>query len=346
MSNDNINIEYNRIGYSKHGAKKLDIKDFIVKYNALMILIVLIILSSMLTDTFFTMQNLSNLLRQSIPLLLVSIGMLLVILTGGIDLSVGSVAAVGGMVLSMALTSWEFTSVGGLLLGLSVSAIFGLALGAVSGFLVSYSRMAPFVATLAMMTMARGLAYMLTNGQPVRLPFGQASTEILTGFGSKTIPYIGIPWPILLGLIIVVFFYLIMKHTVFGRLLIATGSNETAVLLAGINVKKYKFFAYAICGLLSSIAGIVVTSRSSVGVPITGTGFELDAIAACVIGGASLAGGKGTVMNTLIGVLILALIGNIMNLLSVPDYPQQVIKGAIIIGAVFLQSVSSKKTTV
>lgn len=346
MSDENINIQNNRLSYGNQVIKKFDLKDFIVKYNAIFILIVLIIFSSMLSDAFFTTQNVSNLVRQSIPLFLVSIGMLLVILTGGIDLSVGSVAAVSSMVLSIALTSWGFTSIGGLLIGIVISMIFGAALGSITGYLVAYSRMAPFVTSLAMMTMARGLAFMLTNGQPVRLPLEQESTKIVNVFGNKLIPGIGIPWPIVLGVIVVIIFFLIMKYTALGRLLIATGSNETAVLLSGINVKKYKFFAYAIGGLLSSLAGIVLTSRSSVGVPVTGTGLELDAIAACVIGGASLVGGKGSVINTVIGVLILALISNIMNLLSIPDYPQQVIKGAIIIGSIFLQSVNSKKATV
>ncbi|RST61773.1 ABC transporter permease [Siminovitchia terrae] len=323
----------------------MHIKDFLLKYNVVLMLLILIVSSSLLSDVFFTSQNISNLLRQSIPLLLVSVGMLLVIITGGIDLSVGSVAALGSMVVSIALTNWGFASSSSLLLAILISAAVGLALGSVSGLLVSYSGMAPFVVTLAMMTMARGISYMLTNGQPVRLPLEQSSTQILSSFGSKSMPLLGIAWPILLGIVVVLIFYLLMKYTALGRLLIATGSNETAVLFAGINPKKYKFFAYAVCGMLSAIAGIIVTSRSGVGVPVTGVGLELDAIAACVIGGASLAGGRGTVINTVIGVLILVLIGNIMNLLSVPDYPQQVIKGLIIIGAVFLQSVESKKAT-
>jgi ribose transport system permease protein len=141
----------------------------------------------------------------------------------------------------------------------------------------------------------------------------------------------------------VVAFILVTRYTTFGRLVIATGSNETAVRLAGISVAKYKFLAYAICGALSAFAGVVAISRSANGTPSAGMSYELDGIAACVIGGASLSGGKGTVLHTVIGVVILGLITNIMNLLSVAAYPQQIIKGAIIIFAVLLQSFSDKR---
>lgn len=311
----------------------------LVKYNIYIMLVALVVASALLSEHFLTVQNIHNLLRQLAPLALVSIGMLLVVLTGGIDLSVGSVAAIGGMGVAMAMPALPFDGGLALLLCVMGAVLFGAALGAVNGLLVSGFGMASFVATLAMMTMARGLAYMLSNGQPVRFPRDLPTAQILTGFGAKGLPGLGTPWPVVAALAIVLLFIFLLRRTSWGRLTVATGSNETAVRLAGLPVWRFKFLAYTICGGLSALAGIMVTARTAVGTPVTGVGLELDAIAACVIGGALLSGGKGTVTHTMIGVLILGLIGNIMNLMSVPAYPQQIIKGVIIILAVLLQGV-------
>lgn len=311
----------------------------LVKYNIYIMLVALVVASTLLSEHFLTVQNIHNLLRQLAPLALVSIGMLLVVLTGGIDLSVGSVAAIGGMGVAMAMPALPFDGGLALLLCVLGAVLFGAALGAVNGLLVSGFGMASFVATLAMMTMARGLAYMLSNGQPVRFPRDLPTAQILTGFGAKGLPGLGTPWPVVAALAIVLLFIFLLRRTSWGRLTVATGSNETAVRLAGLPVWRFKFLAYTICGGLSALAGIMVTARTAVGTPVTGVGLELDAIAACVIGGALLSGGRGTVTHTMIGVLILGLIGNIMNLMSVPAYPQQIIKGVIIILAVLLQGV-------
>lgn len=322
----------------------LSLKNILMKYNAVLILALLVIISAILSNVFLTPQNIFNILRQNTPIFLISMGMLFVVLTGGIDLSVGSIAAVGGMMLSVALVNWNWSTGFGLLVSILLSMILGTILGAISGALISYVRMAPFVVTLAMMTIARGIAYLITNGQPIRWPENTSGANFMLAFGSDGL--LGIPWPVLLGTAVFILCLLISKYTVFGRLVIATGSNESAVTLAGINAKIYKFSVYAISGLFSAIAGMIMTCRSGTGTPITGEGYELDAIAACVIGGASLNGGKGKVSSTLIGVLILGLITNIMNLLSVPAYPQQIVKGVIIIGAVFLQSISDKRQVI
>lgn len=311
----------------------------LVKYNIYVMLLLLVGVSAALSEHFLTVQNIYNLLRQLAPLALVSIGMLLVVLTGGIDLSVGSIAAIGGMTIAMMMPALPFEGTAALILCVLVACLIGVAFGAVSGALVSVLGMAPFVATLAMMTIARGIAYMLSNGQPVRFPKELLTAQILQSFGSKGIPLIGIPWPVVFAALTILLFVFLLARTSWGRLTIATGSNETAVRLAGQPVWRFKFLAYAICGGLSALAGVIVTSRTAVGTPVTGIGLELDAIAACVIGGALLSGGKGTVANTILGVIILGLIGNIMNLLSVPAYPQQIIKGVIIILAVLLQGV-------
>ncbi|WDZ79099.1 ABC transporter permease (plasmid) [Ensifer adhaerens] len=316
----------------------------LINYNIYIMLATLLVVSAMLSEHFLTLQNISNLLRQLAPLALVSIGMLLVVLTGGIDLSVGSAAAIGGMGVAMAMPMLPFEGGAALLVCILGAVLFGTLLGAINGLLVAGFGMASFVATLAMMTMARGLAYMLSNGQPVRFPRDLATAQILTEFGSKGVPGVNVPWPVLSVLLVIALFVFLLRQTSWGRLTVATGSNENAVRLAGLPVWRYKFLAFTLCGALSALAGVFVTARTAVGTPVTGVGLELDAIAACVIGGALLSGGKGTVTNTMIGVLILGLIGNIMNLMSVPAYPQQIIKGVIIILAVLMQGFGAHAT--
>lgn len=327
-------------------SNKFSLVNFLVQYNTFIMLAVLIVASSLLSEHFLTIQNVFNLLRQLVPLFLVSIGMLLVILTGGIDLSVGSLAAIGGMLVAMAMPVMPFEGATALVLCVFLAIGAGALLGAFNGALIARFNLAPFVVTLAMMTMARGIAYMLTNGQPVRFDRDLSTAQILKAFGSKGLPILGIPWPVVMILVVITLFYILMRRTSYGRMTVATGSNETAVRLAGLPVARYKFLAYTICGGLSALAGIVVTARTSVGTPITGVALELDAIAACVIGGALLSGGKGTIINTVAGVLVLGLIGNIMNLMSVPAYPQQIIKGGIIILAVLLQGVAKQDAKV
>lgn len=321
--------------------ENFSLKKFCIKHNAVLILLMLIVISSILSDVFLTSRNIFNILRQNTPIFLVSMGMLFVILTGGIDLSVGSIVAVGGMMISVSVVHWSWSSPVMLLVAVLFTLFVGFIIGAVNGFLISYIGVAPFVGTLGMMTIAKGIAYLITNGQPIRWPSDTFGTSFLQAFGSQS--FLGIPWPVILGGIVFIICLLITKYTVFGRLVIATGSNQSAVTLAGINSKKYKFSVYAISGVCSALAGVVISCRSGTGTPSTGSGFELDAIAACVIGGASLNGGKGKVSSTLIGVLILALITNIMNLLSVPAYPQEIVKGVIILASVILQLVGTGK---
>ncbi len=308
-----------------------------IRNNSVVILVALFVASALLSPAFLSEGNLFNLLRQLTPLLLTSLGMLLVIDTGGIDLSVGSIAGAGGLLIAIVVPGLGFGGVGALVLAVCLCLLLGAAFGAASGALVAFAGLAPFIVTLAMMTVVRGITFMMSNGQPQQLPEGLGATDIIDSFGSDGMPLLGIPWPVLLGALIVLALYFVMSHMTFGRMVLATGSNETAVRLAGIPARRYKFFVYVFSGALAALAGIVLTSRTDVGTPIAGTGLELDAIAACVIGGALLSGGRGTVVNTVIGVLVLALIGNVMNLLSVPAYPQQIIKGLIILIAVLMQ---------
>ena len=317
-------------GYKQNSEKNpirvRNITNFLLKHNTLLIFVVLLVLSSLASDSFFTERNIFNLLRQVTGIGIVSMGMLLVILTGGIDLSVGSMIAISSVLSAYLLLFFSLP------IAILLAILIGVLLGSISGYLVSLRHMAPFIATLAMMTIARGFAYIISKGAPILL--GE-SGQGLRSFGTSY--FLRIPQPVILMFVLFIMVYLLLKYTAFGRLVIAIGSNETAVRLSGIRVSVYKFLVYSISGGLAAISGIISTSRTGVGSPIVGIGLELDAIAAVVIGGASLSGGKGTALNTLLGIFILGMIGNIMNLKNVPAYPQQVIKGLIIIFAVLLQ---------
>jgi len=321
----------------------VNIKQFLLRYNAIILFVVLLIGSSMMSSSFLTKGNIFNVLRQHTPYIIMSMGMLLTILTGGIDLSVGAVAGVGGIVAAKAMMEWKLETTGSIILVLLITLLVGAVIGAINGTLVSKFKLAPFIITLAAMTTYRGVAYILSGGQPIRLPDHPPSSGLLTTFGSASDPILGVPYPIWLGLLVVVVFFLLMKYTGFGRYVIATGSNEDALRLAGINVKRYKISVYMISSALATLAGTVIASRAAIATPIAGDGLELDIVAGCVIGGASLSGGKGTVLNTVIGVMIIALIGNIMNLMSIAIYPQQVIKGLIIVVSVLIRAASDKE---
>ncbi len=299
---------------------------FIIRYNTVFIFLIMLLISAMVSDVFFTPVNLFNIIRQVTPVGIISMGMLLVILTGGIDLSVGSIVAMVGVLCAI------FTKTMPLPLALIASLGCGLLAGSLSGYLVSIHKMAPFIATLALMSIVRGLGFIFSKGAPVLV---NENASALTDFGSGN--SVGVPNPALILFLIFAITAVLLKYNVFGRIIIAIGSNEEAVRLSGIKVSAYKFSVYVIAGGLSAVAGIITTARTAVGSPVMGLGMELDVIATVVIGGASLSGGKGSAVNTLLGVLILGMIGNIMNLMNIPSYSQQIIKGVIIIIAVLLQ---------
>ncbi|WP_139957854.1 ABC transporter permease [Flavicella sediminum] len=306
--------------------------NFLIKHNTIFIFILLVVFSALISDVFFTSVNLSNLLKQVSGIGIISIGMLIVILTGGIDLSVGSMVAL------LAVTFAILVNTIVLPLAIIATIAIGFGLGSIAGYLVAFQKMAPFIATLALMTIARGLGFIYSKGSPIT--FDTAGGLFMSNFANNAT--LGIPNIAIVFFIIVIAAMVMLKYNVFGRLVIAMGSNEEAARLSGIKVNKYKFLVYAISGALAATAAIIVASRTNLGSPNMGMAWELDAIAAVVIGGASLNGGKGTAINTLMGVLILGLISNILNLLNVPSYPQQVVKGAIIVFAVLLQRFESK----
>jgi ribose transport system permease protein len=305
---------------------------FLLEYNTIVITVIMVLISSMVSDVFFTVTNLSNLFRQVSGIGILSMGMLLVILTGGIDLSVGSMVAMTSVLCGIFILNLPFP------VAITCAILSGVLAGSISGYLVAVHRIASFIATLALMTIVRGLGFIVSRGSPVIL---DDRGSALISFGSGYL--LGIPNPVLLMFLVFIAVAVMLRYTVFGRLIIAIGSNEEAVRLSGIRIRYYKWMVYAISGGFGALAGIISTSRTGVGSPIIGVGLELDVIAAVVIGGASLNGGKGNALNTLLGVLILGMIGNIMNLLNIPAYPQQVIKGLIIILAVLLQGIQSRK---
>jgi ribose transport system permease protein len=301
---------------------------YMLEYNTVIICVIMMVISAIVSDVFLTATNVTNLLRQVSAIGILSMGMLLVILTGGIDLSVGSMVALTSVLCG------KFILLLPLPLAIACTILVGILAGALSGYLVAIHRVAPFIATLALMTIVRGLGFIISKGSPVILGDKGAS---LTSLGGGYL--LGIPNPVILMFLVFISVAVMLKYTVFGRMTIAIGSNEEAVRLSGIRVRYYKWMVYAIAGGFGALAGIISTSRTGVGSPIIGVGLELDVIAAVVIGGASLNGGKGNALNTLLGVLILGMIGNIMNLINVPAYPQQVVKGLIIIAAVLLQGI-------
>ena len=310
-------------------AKKGNIKEILIQNNTYVIFIVLFIVCAFLSSNFLTIPNLTNILLQQAGPILVALGMLFVILTGGIDLSVGAVTALSSCC-AYVLIRDKGTS---LIIAFIVALLVGIAMGLLNGILVAYGKMQGFVTTLATLSIGNGFALIVSAGAPVRV-----ENEAVKAMASKEYMF-----PIVIACaIIVVIIALVQKYTAYGRLVIACGSNATAVQLAGINVKKYVMSVYVFSGVMSAIGGMFIASRTMTAASTLGKGGELNAIAACVIGGASLAGGRGDVVRAVVGAFIMALIGNIMNLMGVPAYPQEIIKGIIIIAAVLLQIATSK----
>ena len=320
----------------RRGRLELAGQDMTVTVILALVVISLIIIANPLTkNVFFTGNNLTNLMRQMTTTGLLSLGMLFVILTGGIDLSVGSVVGfsaifAAGCTVRLGLPVWA-----SFLLGIAAGVLWGL----ISGSIVAWFKLAPFVVTLAMMTTIRGLTYVYSE-QSINVPTFLPNSNF-TALGSAVVA--GIP---ISTMIMVVFFVLgavFLNRTPLGRSTIAIGGNRETVRLAGISVEKGITTAYVISGLCSGVGGILLASRLGNIQPSLGGSYELDAIAACVIGGANLAGGKGTIQGTVMGVLILAVMNNLLSLRNVESYWQMVFKGVIIIAVVLLHSRSQKR---
>lgn len=312
--------------------KQIDIKSILIRNNTYIIFLGLAVICAVLSPNFLTVMNIRNIALQQAGPVCVVLGMLFVIKTGGIDLSVGSVMALGSAVVCYLITMRGVHFVPAILITLAV----GVAAGLITGILVAYAKFQGFVASLAVMTIARGTALMVTNGTPIKVEPDTLATLVKKEAG----------YPILIIIFVLILaFCFVEKFMAYGRMVIALGSNVTAVEMSGIRVRRYLASVYVISAVMAVLGGVFIAARASTGSGTVGQGQELDAIAACVIGGASLAGGKGEVFKSVIGALVLALIGNIMNLMAVPAYPQDIIKGLIIVIAVLLQVATDKVET-
>jgi ribose transport system permease protein len=299
-------------------------RPFFQRYGLLLSFGLLCLLLALISDRFLTGDNLLNILRQSTINGIISLGMMLVIMTRGIDLSVGSILALSTVITADMLTrGWDPLS------ALILCLLIGAGLGLISGLLVSLVRIPPFIATLGLMTFARGLALVYTEGQPIT-GLGDGFREIGTGFLGP------IPMPIVIAGLVYLGGYVLLKHMALGRYIQALGDNETAAYLTGLSVRRITTFVYVAIGALSALAGAILIARLNSAQPTAGSGFEFDAIAAVVVGGTSFEGGEGSLLGTLIGVLIIGVLNNGLNLLNVPSFYQGVVQGAVIALALIL----------
>lgn len=300
------------------------------KYRVFIIFLVLLIIASFVSDAFFTVTNLLNVLRQVSIVAIIAVGMTLVIITAGIDLSVGSVLAFTGAVAAGVITAGLPVP-----LAIIICLLVGLVMGSINGLIVAKGKVPAFIATLAVMVIARGFTLVYTQGNPI----------VITDAGYRFIGsgrILGIPFPVILMLAIFAIMYWVLKHTTFGRNIYAVGGNEEAARLAGINVDRVKIGVYALTGFFASVSALIYTSRLMSAQPNAGSMMELDAIAAVIIGGTRLTGGKGGVTGTLIGALIMGVLDNVLNLANVSPFYQDIAKGLVILAAVLIDSKLAK----
>ena len=313
--------------------KKSSIWKLVSKYYQYILLLIMILVSALMSDKFFTGINISNLLKQNSAIGIVAIGELVVILTGGIDLSVGAIVSMSTVVVSLMLKSGSSISV-----SIIVTLLIGILAGIINGTLITKLRIIPFIATLATQNIFSGIGLLLSTGRQV---FYDNDNFLLIGsMEFNHIPLIAIVW-----LVIALIVSYILEHTRTGRYIKGFGGNKESVRLSGVNIQKTEMTAYIISGLLCAIGGVIMASRLTLGSISVGTGWELTGIAGTVIGGGSMTGGVGTVGGVIVGTLVMGLIGNIMNLMKVSIYWQQIVKGSIILIAVYSSLIRNKEVS-
>lgn len=323
----NLGIQALKSNKEKGPAKKR-----LNKLGPLLALVVLVIFVTIMNPSFMSPTNLLNLLRQVSTNALIAFGMTFVIITGGIDLSVGSTLA-----LSSALMAGMIASGLNPVLAMGMGLLLGAFLGACNGVMITKGKMAPFIATLATMTIYRGLTLVYTDGNPIT---GIGDSFIFKYMGRGYL--FGIPFPVVVMLLFFGVLYVLLHKMTFGRKTFALGGNEKAAFIAGIKSDRIKIAIYSISGLMAAVAGIIITSRLNSAQPTAGNAYEMDAIASVVLGGTSLSGGRGRLVGTLIGALIIGTLNNGLNLLGVSSFYQQVVKGVVIIIAVLLDRKNKK----
>jgi len=319
-------------------AERRPLWSYISNYLIYLVFVGICLILALATPNFFTAGNLVNIIRQSSFRTIVAVGMTFVIITAGIDLSVGGIIAVSGVVGCLVLVHPGLSPAWALPLGILTGIAVGTGIGAVNGIAITRFNLPPFIATLAVWFIAGrdgGLAFLVNNGQPV---FNLPSSFVFLGAGDVA----GVPIPIIFMIVAVICGHLALTRTTFGRYVYAVGGNEEAAWLSGINVSRVKLAVYVISGLLSGLTGMVLAARLASGDPKTGVGQELDVIAAVVVGGTSLFGGKGTILGTLVGALIIGVLNNGLNLLNISSYWQPVVKGGVILLAVLIDQVTKK----
>ncbi|HML37311.1 MAG TPA: ribose ABC transporter permease [Bacillota bacterium] len=304
------------------------VKEIALRNKPLIVLLILCVVMSIMNDRFWTWGNIITVLRQTSINAIIAAGMTFAILIGGIDLSVGSVLAICGAIAATLISSGM-----DVVLVILLTLLLGLGIGLINGLLISKGRLQPFIATLGTMTLLRGFVLVYTQGKPITTSGGAGSpifSKIGTGY------FLHIPIPIYIMLLVFIIAYYILRHLRMGRYIYALGSNEEATMYSAIKTDNVKLFVYSAAGMLAALAGIIITARLGSAQPTAGTGYELDAIAAVVLGGTSMSGGVGTISGTVIGALIIGLLNNALNLLQVPSYYQDVAKGVVILIAVLL----------
>lgn len=306
-------------------AKRIMNGGYLRKYGMLSAFALICLVLSLVTPNFFSLQNVTIILRQVSINGILAIGVTFVIISGGIDLSLGSVVAFTGVVAALFAHPGEYP----LIAALTAAILAGLAIGGLNGLAVTRGKVAPFIVTLGMMTIARGLALVASDGRPVT---NLSDSFNYIGGGSL----LGVPVPILIFSAIILVSSFLLNKTRIGRYMYAVGGNEKAAYASGVPVNTVKVVSYMICSGMAAIAGIVLASRITTGQPNAGVAYELDAIAAVVIGGTSLAGGIGSIGGTVLGVLLIGVINNGLDLLNISSYYQQIIKGVIIIAAALI----------
>lgn len=307
---------------------KQETKNKLNKMRPLIGLLILSVIVSIMSPRFLTKNNLLNVFRQTSINAVIAAGMTFVILIGGIDLSVGSILGFSG-----AIAAGILAGGGSIWLGLFAALAIGAIAGLVNGIIITKGKVQPFIATLAMMTVLRGATMVYTSGRPIAVPAGKVS-PIFRWIGAGSVA--GIPVPIIIMIIVFVICYYLLNEIKLGRHIYAVGGNEEAAMLSGVNTDRVRIIAHIISGVLASIAGLIITSRLSSAQPTAGNGYELDAIAAVVLGGTSMVGGQGNIMGTIIGALIIGVLNNALNLMDVQSYYQLIAKGIVILIAVLM----------
>lgn len=320
---EDVNLMGNRFGSLKKWIK--------TNCGCMIMLLVLIIFLSITTDTFLTSRNMSNVIRQISTTIYIAAACTMIFIVGGIDLSVSATVAAGAIMATMMCDAgipFYISGICGILLG----AVIGI----INGFIIANTKLSPFIVTYAMQSIVRGAVYIITGGVALRI-----TDSAFLSFGNGAL--FGIPLPIYYLVVIILFVWFVLTCTRFGRHMYSVGGNSTAAAYAGIKIKKIKVFVYTFSGIMAALAGLVLSARNVSGQPTLGTGLEMDAIAAIVLGGSSMDGGLGSVGGTVLGALIIGLLNNGFNLLGLDSYWQYVAKGIVILIAVYADQVRAEK---